>query len=665
VHLEWAVLGIGLAVASGAGRQAVPAGGGGPQPPAPPSALPPLPPVLAAPAAKPKAPSAAKPKPRAAGAPKPAPAKRATAKAAPAESGGAPDLMSLRDADRELFPQSAQISPSPVPGEFPRSLLVDSDRPVVRDTGLPPPPRWTESPEPGDQGKDLGWLKGLVMPEITVRWDSRVLRYLDFYRDDPRGRALVANWTKKSGRWAGAMKRALRDQRIPEDLVWVSLVESGFEPTARSPAGAAGLWQLMPETARAWGLVVDKWIDERLDPERSTDAAARYLADLYRKFNGWELALAGYNMGAWGLVGAIRKYNTNDYWQLCKLEAGIPWETTLYVPKIVALAVVAKNPTAFGVDPSRVDPPVMADPVQLPGGTTLKAVASAAGVAVSEIEALNPQIRAGRTPPADSSTRPVVLWTVRVPAGKGADAAQAIQQIKPGDQKAEEPPVPAPAVSVATPAPPAPAPAPVEALPVPDKRVVVVPADPTAIAGRKRVFRRIVAGDSLPEVASAFGVTSDDLRRWNALDPAARLHEGMTIQVFVLEGKDLSKVVHLGESDVRPLVVGSDDFYAYFEGLRGRKRTTIIVQPGDTWEKIAKRYGLTLGQLERINHRGRTEKLAPKETLVVYAPIAKQVPRAAPSSAPALTPIAPVDPPAPEGLPPVPEASAARAVGAD
>ena len=129
------------------------------------------------------------------------------------------------------------------------------------------------------------------------------------------------------------MRRVLREQGLPEDLIWVSLVESGFDPAIRSPAGAAGLWQLMPDGARIYGLVVDRWIDERLDPERSTDAAARYLADLHRRFGAWELALAAYNMGYGGLLAAIRKYNTNDYWELSRFESGIPFETALYVPR--------------------------------------------------------------------------------------------------------------------------------------------------------------------------------------------------------------------------------------------------------------------------------------------------------------------------------------------
>jgi LysM repeat protein len=130
----------------------------------------------------------------------------------------------------------------------------------------------------------------------------------------------------------------------------------------------------------------------------------------------------------------------------------------------------------------------------------------------------------------------------------------------------------------------------------------------------------------------------------------------MTLQVFVEPAVDLSKVVHLAESDVRCVTVGSDEFFAHFEGLKNRKRTTISVEEGDTWEKIAKRYGLTVGQLERINQRSRTDKLVPKETLVVYAPTGRAVAHevnVAASGGP--QPLTPAAAPSPDDLPQVPE----------
>lgn len=592
-----------------------------------------------------------------------------------------PELVAIREADRELFPPQGPPVGIPWPNDLPPPIALDPGAPLVHASGLPPSAPISEA-APGDAARDLSWLRALTMPEVPVRWDARVIRYLDYYHDDPRGKNLTQSWIKRSGRYGATIRRTLRELGLPEDLLWVSLVESGFDPVIRSPAGAAGLWQLMPEGARVYGLVVDRWIDERLDPERSTQAAGRYLSDLHRRFGAWELALAAYNMGYGGLLAAIRKYNTNDYWELSRVEAGIPYETALYVPKIIAMAVVAKNYGTFGVDPSRVDSPVAFDQVGVPSGVTIKAIATAAGVEPAVIEGLNPQLRAGRTPP-EGPSNDVVTWTVRVPSGKGLSVSQSLSQVAAQDRKLDryltrlgdsiESIATAHGVSrarllelnamradeVVRPGTvfllPPPDPGKMTALPkTDDKPVIVIPADVPQLAGRKRVFYRVIAGDTLPEIAAAFRVTPDDLRRWNALDLSARLHEGMTMQVFAPASADLGKVVCMTEGEVRCLTVGSDEFFAHFEGLRGRKRTSLVVEEGDTWEKIGKRYNLTPGQLERINQRSRTDKLVPKETIVVYAPVVQ--PGAKPNVGPVVPATAdPLAPPNPEDLPSLPE----------
>jgi membrane-bound lytic murein transglycosylase D len=692
MHTKWASFCLGLALALGGARQVRASDDAGKTPKEGSANAP----VKAKP--RPKAPSkSGKVQTRAPGPPK-AP-NEAVRKAVSGTSNGAdevesPELLAIREADRELFPQPEPAGgrkggpPAgiPWPNDLPLPITLDPSQPVVRASGFPPSPLLSE-PASGDAGRDLGWLRALAMPEVPVRWDTRVIRYLDYYRDDPRGRNLTQTWIRRSGRYGATIRRTLREQGLPEDLLWVSLVESGFDPAIRSPAGAAGLWQLMPDGARVYGLVVDRWIDERLDPERSTQAAARYLFDLHRRFGAWELALAAYNMGYGGLLAAIRKYNTNDYWELSRVEAGIPYETALYVPKIIAVAVVAKNYGTFGVDASKVDPPVAFEQVGVPSGVTIKAIAAAAGVESAVIEGLNPQLRAGRTPP-EAPSSDVVTWTVRVPPGKGATVSQSLPQAGAQDRKLDryltrlgdsvESIAAARGISKArlldTNAlrtdevvragtvlllpPPDPSKSPVLAK-TDDKPVIVVPTDVAQLAGRKRVFYRVIAGDTLPEIAAAFRVTADDLRRWNALDPSARLHEGMTMQVFAPESADLSKVVCMTEGDVRCLTVGSEEFFAHFEGLRGRKRTTLVVEEGDTWEKIGKRYNLTPGQLERINQRSRTDKLAPKEMIIVYAPAAQPI--AKPSGGPTVpAAVAPLAPPNPEDLPGLPGAKAAE-----
>jgi membrane-bound lytic murein transglycosylase D len=498
----------------------------------------------------------------------------------------------------------------------------------------------------------------------------------------------------------------LRAEHVPEELFWVALAESGFDPTIRSSAGAAGLWQFMPEGARAYGLLVDRWIDERFDPTRSAEAAARYLSDLHRRFGTWELALAAYNMGSFGLLSAIHKYNTNDFWELSTLESGLPWETTLYVPKIIALAVVGRNPSAFGLDLVTPEPAVVYDEVELPGGVSLRAIATAAGAELSEIEALNPQLRAGRTPPRDrKQPDEQQRWTVRVPPGRGQDVTQKLGKLGLADQglvpyvarlgdtleaiaatrrttrgrlaeingvHGDEALRPGTVLLVPAGsfAPPAPAIMPAMAsTDAPGPSVVVSPVEPSAVDGRGRIFYRVVPGDRLTEIAAAFRVSIEDLVRWNHIEPAARLHEGMTLQLFVAAGTDLSKMVYVRENEVRVLSVCSSDFFDYFEAFRGRKRETILVGEKDSWDKIAKRYKLSLGQLERINHRARSEKLTPGERLIVYRPIdqkasgttastAKMAAAAAAagtrvSSGP--TPLGPIVAPDPAVLPEIPD----------
>jgi len=150
--------------------------------------------------------------------------------------------------------------------------------------------------------------------------------------------------------------------------------------------------------------------------------------------------------------------------------------------------------------------------------------------------------------------------------------------------------------------------------------VVVVPARSFAYPDRRRAFYRVVAGDALAEVARVFGVSSDEVCRWNLLDPGAVLHEGMTLQLYVPRGRAFETALLLDEKDAEVLVAGSPAFCEHFEAQRGRARLEVAVREGDTFRLLAQRYGLTMGQLERINHRSRSTTLLPGDKLVVYVP---------------------------------------------
>jgi membrane-bound lytic murein transglycosylase D len=590
------------------------------------------------------------------------------------------ELRALREAERELFPPAAPGPGGAWPSDLP--LLLPGDlpgdrRPQVQASGVPPSA--PIPPPPADGPKDLSWLTRLALPDLPVRWDERVVRYLEFFRDDPRGHATLIALYRRSGRWRDMMRRVFRRKSLPEDLVWVSMMESGFDSAARSPAGAAGLWQFMPETAKIYGLSIDRWVDQRFGAMPATEAAAEFLGDLHRRFGSWELVLAAFNMGYAGLSSVVRRYNTNDFWSLAHTEGTLPWETTVYVPKILAAAVVAHNPASFGLSDVIVDPPVETDEVSASPGTALALVAQAAGCTSKDVETLNPELRAARTPPIGEGD---AVYPVRVPQGKGAAAAQGLARSRRDQPPLERyvvrfgetldqiaashkttiqklvdlngiapgevvrggtvllvPRVDGAAASRADP------PAPNAS--GPSTLNVVVPSSLFVYPDRKRVFYRVLVPDTLREIADALHVTPDELRGWNDLDPSARLQEGMTLQAFVPEEADLARVAVVPEREVHVLSVGSDEFFAALERGRGFKRLTVAAKAGDTIESIGRRFGVSARTMERINRRGRAESLKPGETVVVYVPNGLAAPRdnAAASNAP------PPTPPVPDLLP--------------
>jgi membrane-bound lytic murein transglycosylase D len=585
------------------------------------------------------------------------------------------ELRELALAERVLFPKALPGLRTGFAWDLPGA--AEDTATQVDASGLPPGA--LGAPKAArDAGKQAEWVRGLTMPNLPTRLDARVLKYLDFYRDDPRGKNVLRIWAKKCGRLAPALRAELARAGLPTDLVWLSLIESGHNPTIVSSAGAAGLWQFVPESARMYGLTVDRWVDERLDPERSTEAAVRYLSDLRTRFGSWELAMAAYNMGHGGLLRSVRKFNTNDFWALSRYEAGLPWETTLYVPKILATAIAMANKRAFGIDDIEQDPPISFDTVSVGPNVDLAEVARAADSTLEDIRALNAAYLAGRTPP---SANAAARFGVRVPAGRGLVTEQRLAGAAHGVGLSLEPHVvrfgetaesiaaeygttgkdlaaanhvspderlrPGSVVLVAR--------GPGGLAEPKDPEVVVVPARRFSEAGRRRVFYKVLAGDAREDVAAAFGVSPSELSLWNALDPSASLQQGMALQVFVRADADLSRVHYLGEHEVRPLVAGTAEFYEYFEAQNGRKRITVVAKKGDTLAGIGKRYGMTTTMMERINRIPASSVITAGDRLVVYS----KEPGAAPAEADdRVRALASIAAPMPEALPALPRGPA-------
>jgi membrane-bound lytic murein transglycosylase D len=233
---------------------------------------------------------------------------------------------------------------------------------------------------------------GLRMPSIAVAKHPRVLKYLRYFTESTEGRKFFTETHRRSGRYQEVIAQKLREQGLPEDLIALVYVESGFSPAAVSTAGAAGLWQFMPHTARAYGLAVESTYDERASIWHSTRAAAQHLADLHERFRSWDLALAAYNLGYEGLERRMDEFGTDDYWTLVDEPGAMPKETAHYVAKVLAIAVVLKNTELFGFDDIERAPPLDASELEVAPGTRLGTLARAAGTSVRALHELNPEL---------------------------------------------------------------------------------------------------------------------------------------------------------------------------------------------------------------------------------------------------------------------------------
>lgn len=226
------------------------------------------------------------------------------------------------------------------------------------------------------------------------RVDYWVERFTTDKRDD------FSRFLERMGRYEPMISAKLEEEGMPQDLIYLAMIESGFNPTAYSPAAASGLWQFIEETGRRYGLEVNRAVDERNDPEKATDAALKYLSQLHERFDSWYLAAAAYNTGE-NRVGRIMREETGSekgseesYYEIWER---LPRETRDYVPLMVAAARIAKEPAKYGFEHVEVETPLAYEEVVVDAATPLAAIAEAAGTSTDELKRLNPQLKLERT----------------------------------------------------------------------------------------------------------------------------------------------------------------------------------------------------------------------------------------------------------------------------
>lgn len=435
----------------------------------------------------------------------------------------------------------ATVAPVP-PVEAPRlaefdidqldaALLVLGERLSGAEDSLPAFLDVPDAESADDGGTDRAAFRdpgiGIGHAELAEMFSHRhplIERWIDYFTGP--GHSQYERFLERKAMYGEAIRGWLRDEGVPEDLIWLAFIESGVNPLAYSRAHAAGIWQFIPSTGRVYGLKYDFWVDERRDPERATRAAARHLKDLLEAYGSWELAFSAYNAGPRRVERAVRAAGHRDYWRMVHQQRVLPRETRHYVPKMIAAYRIGQRPEAYGFSVTAPPASMAWRTIELPPRVALADIARQAGLEERELRSLNLHLRRGLTPPSGRSF-------VNVPL---AQADQIEAWVAAGNL-------------------------------------------PRAEFGGIHVVRR---GDTLSDLARAYGTTVSDLRTLNGLGSRSLLRIGQ--QLIVPTPGRQSRATAVAAVASEPI-----------------RTSSIVVRRGDTLSRIAARSGTTVEALRQLN----------------------------------------------------------------
>ena len=446
--------------------------------------------------------------------------------------------------------------------------------------------------------------------DLPLVINDQVAGYIAFYSSSTRGRnTLVRAWVR-AGRYREMIQRVFREEGVPQDLIYLAQAESGFQPLALSRAGARGMWQFIASRASGYGLERNWWVDERQDPEKSTRAAARHLKDLYNQFGDWYLAMAAYNSGPMTVQQGVQRTGYADFWELYKRNV-LPRETKNYVPIIVAMTIIAKNPAQYGLADVQPDPPLDTDVVTVHYPVDLRLVAECVDVPVETLTDLNPSLLRMTTPKDED-------FDLRLPAGTKEKYQQAIVAI-PEDKRvswryhkveksdtlaglAARYHIKAKAIAEANN---------LEGDDLTPDAKLIIPVtggkgDGELVYSKRPTRYRVRTGDTVLSVADDFGVSPDKLRQWNHLR-GTELKKGRTLVIY-------RPVPAVGAASRASSPKSKRGKKPPVTAATGTKRHT--VKPGETLASIAQAYNTTVEALRRDNPKA-GDKLRVGQTLVI------------------------------------------------
>lgn len=394
--------------------------------------------------------------------------------------------------------------------------------------------------------------------DIPIVVNADVIRWMEYFTG--RGRKYYHKWLGRSTAYRPMMYEKLEAAGLPRDLVYLSMIESGYATHAYSRAAAVGLWQFITPTAREWGMRVDWWMDDRRDPEMATDAAVAFLGHLNKKFGHWYLAWAAYNGGPGRVARAVKAHGTSDFWTLVEKDA-FPAETDNYVPKLIAAAIIGHHPERYGFTDIEYQDRLQYDTVEVGPSFGVDVLARCAGVSVEEFQKLNPHIRRFALPP-DGKTH-----TIRVPAGNGKKTLAAVSK---------------------------------------------VPASERISFQQHKVSK----GETLGVIASRYGVSVTEVQRMNRITNPNRIYVGMDLVIPApgMKGMPMGPPPPSKPKALASTAGGSSAKAAVPQS----KKVTHVVRKGEALSAIAERYGAKTSDVMRWNGISNANKIYVGQKLTLY-----------------------------------------------